>query len=134
MADITLGNVAAGASADVTHGGVAGGTISAGDPLKRNSAGEFEAAQADDAANANVRGLALHDAIANQPIAYLTGGPLTITSGAVVGAVYVLSAAAAGGIAPFADLVSTNIVTVLGVASAAGTIEIKLHNSAVVVP
>ena len=53
---------------------------------------------------------------------------------ATIGTVYVLSAAAAGGIAPWADLVSTDIVSVLGVATATTELEIKLLNSGAAIP
>jgi hypothetical protein len=103
-------------------------------PVREDASGDLVAAQANNAANATVKGLALHDAIDDQPLAYMTTGQLVITSGATVGDVYVLSAAAAGGIAPEVDLTSTNIVTLLGVASAVGAIELKLFNTGIVKP
>jgi hypothetical protein len=133
MADISLGNVSPGAASNVEHG-IAGGTIAAGQPLRLDASGNLVPAQADAAGTATCKGLALHDAIVDQPIAYLDWGPIDVTSGVTIGTVYVVSAAAAGGIAPVADLVSTNVVSVIGVGTAAGTILVQLINSAALVP
>ncbi len=132
MADIAVGTVTPGATSD-NRSGTAGGTIASGDPL-RVSALKLVPAQADSSTTATVVGVALHDAEDGQPIAYSAGGKVAIASVATIGTVYVLSAAAPGGIAPWADLVQGNIVTVLGVATAATVLDLKILNSGAAIP
>ena len=86
----------------------------------------------DTAAAAACVGSAINDAAASQSVTYLKSGNLDINAVATKGTVYVVSAAA-GKIAPVADLVSTNFVTILGVASSTTRINIKLNATGVVV-
>ena len=134
MGDIAVGAVTPGNNADIRRGD-AGGTIAAGDPLRLVAAtGKYVAAKADSSTTSTVVGLALHAAVANQPIAFIVSGLLPIASVATVGTVYVLSAAAAGGVAPWADLTSNQIVTVLAVATVATVLDVKIHNSGAAIP
>lgn len=59
--------------------------------------------------------MALNDAAADQPVTLQKGGEVNLGAILTVGVVYVLSAAA-GKIAPLADLVSTNKLTIVGTA------------------
>lgn len=118
MSDITItpSGVVKGTGAAITDG-TAGGTITAGDAVYFDtSANEWLRAQADGSlpeAGESGIGIALHAASENQPIKVQTAGLITIGGTVVVGQAYVVSATA-GGIAPLADLVSTNKVTPLG--------------------
>ena len=67
-------------------------------------------------------GIALHAALAGQPLTVQVGGVITIgaTAAPTVGETYIISAAA-GGIAPIGDI-STHKLTYLAYCSAAGTL------------
>lgn len=88
-----------------------------------NNAGQIRKAQSNNStASANFGGITLNGASGGQPIAYTGPGDVTLpTTGTgttlVVGQVYVVSAANAGGIAPLSDLASGNYVSVVGVAT-----------------
>ena len=117
MADLTqtAASVVAGAAATkITV--VAGGTITRGMPVYKDSADdEYKAAQATSTKYA-AEGVALNDADDGQPLEIVTkDGSFTPGATLVVGVVYAVSATA-GKIAPVADLVSTDYTTVLGVA------------------
>lgn len=130
MADlsITAANVKQGANAS-RGTGTAGATITAGQAVRRNAAGLVVLAQADEAATADADGIALNGAANGQPVAYHTGGGINMGATLVVGMVYAVSAAAAGGIAPITDLTAGDFVTVLGVATAADNLQCSIINS-----
>ena len=112
--------------------GIAGGTIAAGMPV-RAAGGTLNAAQADSLSNAGtVVGIALNGGAIGQPISYVTNGTVQYNAVFTVGDVVVLSAAAAGGIAPVADLASTNAVVILGVATSTQLLKLDFINSGVV--
>ena len=137
MADIsvTAANVVA-ASGATKYTGRAGGTITAGQPVYEDPSDSYDlkAAKADAAATDKVKGIALHGASDGQPLTVITAGGLNIGATLTVGIIYVLSAAAAGGVAPSADLASTNYVTTLGVATTASNLDVQIHNSGAVKP
>lgn len=122
--------------------GTAGTTITAGQALYTKAAdGKLYTAQATASATATFTGVALNNASSGQPVVYigvLGGGaaaPVINIGGTVtVGQVYVVSAANPGGIAPYADLASTNYVTVIGVATTSSQITITPIVSGVVKP
>lgn len=134
MADlaITAASVeSGGGGAEISHG-IAGETGLAGQPVYLDSAAQrFKKARANSGATDNVQGISLHNFEDGQPLAYLTRGPLRINAVAAVGTTYSLSAAAAGGVAPNADLVSGNFVVNLGIATAADIIDVQIHVSGV---
>lgn len=116
-----------------TATGTSAGIITAGEPIYLASANSNKVTkcEADDtAAAAACVGIAINDAAASQSVTYLKSGNLDINAVATKGTVYVVSAAA-GKIAPVADLVSTNFVTILGVASSTTRINIKLNATGV---
>lgn len=127
MADlsITAASVAkvSGAVIDTTY--VAGETITAGQVLYvKSSDGKLYKAQCDGTTEeSTVYGIALNGASSGQPVAVLTGGQITAGATLTVGAFYYLSATA-GGICPYADLVSTNKVVQIfyGATSAIATL------------
>ena len=134
MADITIipANVARGDGSN-TQDGVAAVAIAAGDVVRRNSSGNLALAQADSAANAEASGIALNDAAIGQPVRYLTQGPITIGGTVAVGKVYAVSGTA-GAIAPIEDLANPSYVTVLGIGTTTGVIEVNMQRSGVQIP
>ena len=137
MADlsITASSVVAGSDATVIRV-TAGAAITAGQVVYKDTtdSNKWKLADADSSVStANVGGIALNGASDGQPLSVLTAGTLTINSAATVGTVYVLSGTA-GGIAPEADLASSDYVTVLGVGTLATTLKISLNVSGVQVP
>lgn len=134
---VTAANVArvtSGSNQTQVKTGTAGGTITAGQVLYANTSGNLVAAQADAASTDEVAGIALHGASSGQPIAYAIGGDLNPGATVVVGMVYALSAAAAGGIAPYADLTSGQYVSFLGVGITASNLRLGIINSGIAKP
>lgn len=128
MADvsITAANVAKGTGATV-ESGIAGETLTAGQPVyKKASDSKMYKADANvTTAEATTIGVTLHGSLAGQPIQYQKGGEITIGGTIAVGGTYVVSATA-GGIAPIADLVSTNYLTYLGYARTAAILVLNI--------
>jgi hypothetical protein len=82
-------------------------------------------------AEANAAGIALHAALSGQPLRILIEGTVALgTTTVVLGGVYVVSATA-GGIAPVADVASTNYVTILGVAVTTAQLRLKINASGI---
>lgn len=111
--------------------GIAGGTVTAGQPVYKDStaSNKLKAADADVLASAAAVGIALHGASADQPLKYAIGGNLTLSAVMTAGAVYVVSANA-GGIAPVADLGSGDYVTLLGIATSTTNLKLSISVSA----
>lgn len=113
MADlvITPANVIKGsvtAYPNLTATGIAGETITAGQAVYINASDSNKIYKADanaSSSSAAAVGIALHAALAGQPVQYMTSGALTFGAILTVGQYYVVSATA-GGIAPTADLAS----------------------------
>lgn len=132
MADlsITAANVAPGANArkeTVT----AGATITAGTPVYKDTADndEYKASDADAAGTADSDGIALTGSSDGQPLVIQkSGGSINLGATLVVGQVYVVSTTA-GGIAPYADLLSGDYVTILGVATSTSLLKLTIINS-----
>lgn len=124
MADITVtvANVQQSSSAKIKTG-TAAEAITAGQAVRRTSTG-IALSQADDAATAGCDGIAVNNAAAGQPVSYVTeDGSFNPGATVVAGTVYVVSAAAAGGIAPLADLTTGHVVTPVGVATGAAAMK-----------
>lgn len=130
MADVSITASSVVKSSGNSTNGTAGATITAGQPLYKDStdANKLKVADASAEATAAVVGIALHGASPGQPIEYLTNGVLTVNSVLTASEVYCLSATA-GGIAPVADLLSTQYRSVLGVATSATTLKVTLNVS-----
>jgi hypothetical protein len=121
MADLTVTAANVVNTSAVTTQGVAGGTITAGQAVyKRASDGKWLAAQCDgtaeEAGSVDV-GIALHAALANQPVVVALDGAINIGATTSKATLYVVGAAA-GGVAPIADLTSGQRITHLGYATA----------------
>jgi len=135
MADITI------TAADVNMvsgrkiSGTAGATITAGQSVYRDGtdSNKLKPADADTQATAVAAGIALHSASAGQPLQYQESGTLDTGATLSVGTVYVVSTTA-GGIAPWADLLTGDYVSLLGVAVTANNLELILNNSGVTLP
>lgn len=134
MADlsITAANVVAGSGAKKTTG-IAGATITAGQPVYLDTADSKYKLADCDSATAAVRspaGIALHAASANQPLTIHRSGPLTIGATVTAGVAYYLSATP-GGICPVADLASGDYPVILGIATSASVIDIDIQEAGV---
>ena len=122
-------------SGATTIRGTAGVTITAGQLVYLNSTtGKYALANGDNAATDTVVGIAAHGASLNQPLQIITGGVVDLGVTLTVGEIYVLSAAAAGAIAPKGDLSSGEFVSVVGVAQTADNLLLGIINSGVAVP
>lgn len=136
MADLTVtaANVAYTSGAKAT--GTAGATITAGQCVYLDSVtGTLKLAQCDGtAAEAAAVGIALHASLANQPLAYAADGA-TINIGATTSkATTYCVGAAAGGVAPQADLTSGQYITQLGYATGTtGVFVVQIRARAVTV-
>lgn len=130
---ITAANVVKGANA-VTRMGVAGATITAGQPVYEDSSDSSKFKLADSnasAATAKCAGIALHGASSGQPLLinvedddFTPGFTLSLSAAADDG-VYVLSGTA-GGIAPIGDLASGMYPVILGVAKSTTKMILKI--------
>lgn len=128
---ITAASVKKGNNAQTARG-IAGVTITAGQVVYLNPAtGKVELADANTVGQAQVKGVALHGALADQPVEYQYGGEMYIGASVTVGLIYCLSATA-GAIAPSADLTSGDYTTILGVASTTSILKLALFASGAV--
>lgn len=139
MADLTItaANVLKGSNAVVPPPVVAGEAITQGQAVYQNTSdAKYYKAKANVTTNGNniLKGVALSSAAAGQPLLIQIQGQITIGSTVVVGTLYALSGAAAGGIAPVADLASGWYVNVVGVAISATIIDMNYTNGSVAVP
>ena len=131
MADITItaASVVPGANATQIQG-TAGETITAGMAVYLKSSdsrwwkAQADGTSAESGVGSNTLGVALTGSSAGQPIIVDTADTNGITIGGttVVGTVYCVSATA-GGICPWADLASTNYVTIVGVGDTSNKIK-----------
>lgn len=114
---------------------VAGATITAGQVVYQD-ASDLKAKLADcdgAAALGVVKGIALNNASANQPVRVQTAGDLNIGATLTVGEIYVLSGDA-GGVAPEGDLANPDKVSLIGVATTASNLKLNIFNSGATVP
>lgn len=114
---------------------VAGATITAGQPVYLDASDSNKAKLADSDANANTAkavGLALHAALAGQPLKIITGGKVTLGASPLTqGLPYFLSNTA-GAICPLGDLGSADWTTLLGVAETSAKLQLKIWPTGVV--
>lgn len=131
---ITAASVAKGSGSSVAQG-TAGATITAGQVAYLEAATSTYKLADSDSVTAEIRspaGIALHAALAGQPLQVLTGGPITIGATMTAGLAYYLSKTA-GGICPVADIASGGYATILGIATSATVLSVKFHESGVAV-
>jgi len=132
MADLTVvaANVKPAASS-LTKNGIAGEAIDAGQSIFEAADGAMELCENDQAAlDADCKGIALNDAAADQPVQWVYGGDINMGAILSIGAVYVVGAAP-GGIAPEADVVATEFLTVIGVATTTSNLKLGILPSGV---
>jgi len=136
MADLsqTAANVVK--SSGSIQNGTAGATITAGMPIyldadDNNEAKPCEAG--DTAAKANAVAIALNGASDGQPVSYLASGTINLGATLTVGTVYCVSQTS-GKICPNADLVTGDMVTVLGIATTAALLSLDINASGIEVP
>lgn len=133
MADLTItaGNVgvATGDSSTTLVRIQVGEAVTQGQALYLNSAdSKYYKAQATSAATDEVTYIAMTPGGADGDYIYAAGNNTKIDIGATLtkGTTYVLSAAAAGGVAPYSDLSGGNYYTVIGVATATDELSVRL--------
>jgi hypothetical protein len=134
MADVTqtAANVVSGTGAKIEtyiSGGVVAGNSCYVDTADSN---KLKPAQGTSATTAGGRIIALATAADDQPVQAQVGGKLDVGGTLVVATLYGTSAAVAGNIAPVADLISTNIVKVLGIADATNSLDMDFNSNPVV--
>lgn len=131
MADITITAASVLASSDaITENGVAGATITAGQVVALNTTtGKYVLADADGAAGIDrPRGLALNNASDGQPLKIVKSGDVTFNAALTAGVTYYLSPTP-GGIAPRADVLTGDIVSVLGIAKSTTVLALDIQYS-----
>lgn len=142
MADlsITAANVVAASDASLLQV-TAGETITAGQPVYKDTAdnNEYKLCDHEAQASAVVAGVALNGASDGQPMRIITTGNLNPGATVTVGEIYCASGSvgtgnAAGGICPEGDLASGDFVTVLGIGTTTSNIAIDIQVSGVAVP
>jgi len=139
MADITItaANVLKGTTNTVENG-TAGETITAGQVVYKKSTDSLfylaDCFATSVAANDEIKeayGIALNSAAANQTLQVQKTGDITIGGTVTAGTVYYLASSdvgAAGGIAPLADLVSTDWYVLIGVATSASVLHLLIYD------
>lgn len=127
---ITAGNVVAGSNA-TRDTGVAGETITAGKAVFLNaSTNRWMLSDNNGTGTRQVTGIALNGASANQPLAVLKDGDITIGATLVAGTDYWLSATA-GGICPRADLATGMDTIQIGVAKSTSVLAVAIQDPGV---
>ena len=137
MADIsvTATSVVPGTAAgDTVQEGLAGATITAGQPLYKDSTDgdRLKPAIITSAATAACVGIATCNCADEQRCTYQTQGNLTFNAVLTKGSSYYVSNNA-GGISPFADLGSGDFVTYLGTATSTTVLAIQAHKSGIAI-
>lgn len=135
MTDLTVtASAVVPTSTSKTQTKIAAVAITAGQVVYVNSSNQLALADNDASAlTPAVAGIAINSCSAGQPCSYTTEGDLTMGSIITAGTIYVLSSAA-GGIAPAADLGSSDYVTILGVGKTATVLSVHIHASGNQVP
>lgn len=133
MADlsITASSVVA-ESGSTVKGAVAAVAITAGQAIYLDASGQANLADANVNTANGVKGVAINNAAAGQPVNFVAKGPVNLGNVLTAGTIYVLSSVA-GAICPASDLGSTEYVTIIGVATDANTLEVDVKISGVVI-
>jgi hypothetical protein len=134
MADLTVTAASVLWTSGTKQTGVAGATVTAGQAVYLDSTtSTLKLAQSDGtAAEADAVGVALHAAGSGQPLVYASQGAVINIGATTTKATTYVVATTAGGIAPQADLISTNKIVRLGYATdAAGAFVVDIRNTGV---
>lgn len=133
MADLTItaANVVKGSDATIEQG-TAGATITAGQVVYKDANGKYQLADSNSATASarSPRGIALNGASANQPLAILRSGAITIGATLTAGVAYYLSDTP-GGICPVADVGSGEYSVIVGIAESTSALAVKFQESGV---
>jgi hypothetical protein len=135
MADLTItaASVIAGNGAK-TDRGIAGATITAGQVVYLDATDNKYKLADNDSATAAVRspaGIALHAALAGQPLVVLVSGLITIGATVAAGDVYCLSSTP-GAICPSADIAAGDYNTIVGIGTSTTVLDVRFHEAGVV--
>ena len=135
MADlsITAANVGVNETAAQIQIVQAGEAVTQGQPAYQTAAKYYQADANDTEAKAEALGVFLTPAAIDGYAAIVTRGKVNLGATLAVGETYVVSATK-GGIAPIADLTTGDYVTILGVASAADSIDLNIQPSGIQKP
>lgn len=129
MVDITItpANVKKGADASLETG-IAGATITAGQPVWRDTANKYQLADNNHATTAGrtPRGIALHAAFLDQPLTIQRSGDITIGATVTAGQDLYLSDTP-GGICPRADVGAGENVVLIGLAKTTTVVTIDIQ-------
>jgi hypothetical protein len=109
--------------------GIAGGTITQGQVVRKNTSQQIVVAVNDSAINAAACGIALNAASANQPVEYHTDGLLDPGATVAVGMEYKLGTA--GGIIPVGDTAGGEFGTFVGYGTTASRLLVAFVKSGV---
>ncbi len=132
MADLTITAADVEKTSGRTETRTAGVAVTAGQLVYVDSSDSSKAklADADALATADLRGVALCDAAADQPVTILLDGVYNPGATVTVNEIYIVSATA-GGIAPIGDLASGDFLGVFGYATADNRITLHVAASGV---
>ncbi len=133
MADLTVtaANVVKGSNATIEQG-TSGASVTAGQVVYKDANGKYQLADSNSgtAIARSPRGIALHAAAANQPLAIHRSGEITIGATMTAGVAYYLSDTP-GGICPVADVGSGEYSVILGIAKSTTILDVKIQESGV---
>jgi hypothetical protein len=124
MADLSITAANVKSYSTEQENGIAGGAVTRGMAVRKNTSSQWVAAQSDSAVNAAATGIALNDAAAGQPLAVHKGGPIDLGVTLTVGWPYMLGTSN-GAIKPVGDIAGTEYATYLGFATAANRLEFR---------
>jgi hypothetical protein len=131
---ITPANVKYGADSSIERDGLAGATILAGQVVYLNqTTGRLGLADNNAPSPPEIklpRGIALHGASLDQPLAILRAGDITIGATLVAGTDYYLGDTP-GGICPRADVIASESVTLIGLATSTTVLRVNIQASGV---
>ena len=131
MADLVISSIEVASSRSRATNVQAKVAITAGDVVTLDSAtGKYDLADASAASTATVAGIAVTDAGVDGYFLYVSAEEVNLGAILTAGDFYYLSATA-GKLCPFADLVSTNVVTQIGHATTTSNLKINLINTEV---
>ena len=141
MADISITPANVVSVSGNTEAGTAGETLTAGQTVyKKSSDSKFYKADCDATAVGaqtgidDVYGIALNGASASQPVTVQKTGVITIGGTVTIGSVQYQSNVAGGITETWADIASTDYVTIIGVATSAANITLGIVQSGVAKP
>lgn len=109
---------------------IAAVSITAGQPLYNNG-GQADLADASAQASAACIGVALNNAAAGQPVSYAKAGKNVLYGAIFTAGALVVVSATAGGLAPYADLLPTEYVSIVGIATTTSNLLLILNNTGI---